>query len=185
MASIPCGVGVGGGGGGGRVADSRVGPRLIDTFGLSMRIDWGVAVLVIESWRVLKRALVEGVRFRPRLGGEEDLSRLEVSLPRIEADLSRVSMVLVWGGAPVLNLLRVRVAGLPFGVLEGESSGRGVDKGVPSTALRVAGVLTLEPGVEPVTEHFLPARGVGSEVASLAPSTREKRRPRLRAVAMR
>ena len=64
MASIPCGVGVGGVGGGGRVADSRVGPRLIDTFGLSARIDWGVAILVIESWRVLKRALVEGVRFR-------------------------------------------------------------------------------------------------------------------------
>ena len=185
MASIPCGARVGGGSGGGRVADSSVGPRLIDTFGLSVRIDWGGVALVIESRRVLKRALVEGVRFLPRLGGEEDLSRVEVSLPRTEADLSRAKMILAWGVVPVLDLLRARVAGLPFGVLEGESSGRGVDRGVPSTALRAAGVLTLELGTEPVTERFLPARGAGSAVASLASSTREKRRPRLRAVEMR
>jgi hypothetical protein len=174
MASIPCGAGGRGGGGGGWTADSRVGPRLIDTFGLSARIDWGEAILVVESWHVLKRALVEGVRFLPRLGGEEDLFRIEVSLPRVEADLSRAEMVLAWGSVPVLDLLRASVVGLPFGVLEGESSGRGVDRGVPSAVLRVAGVLTLELGVEPETEHFLPARGVGGVVVPLAPSTRKK-----------
>lgn len=59
-------------------------------------------------------------------------------------------------------------------MLEGESSGRGVVRGVPSTTLCAAGVLTLELGVEPETKCFLPAGGVGRVVVPLAPSTHEK-----------
>ena len=156
-----------------------MGPRLSDTFGLRVRIDWGEADLCSSSCRILKRALVEGVRFLPFLFGEEDLTR-------DRAVVSRSGLDLAWDRAAVLDLPRARVAGLPLGVSDGELCASGKVGGCGSVTLDAAGVLTLEVGVEPDAERFVPARAAGGGmVAFLALVSRVKTSPSLWPVAMR
>lgn len=89
---------MGGGGRGGRwLAVSSIGPRLSDTFRLKVRIDWGEADLCSGSCPILKRVLVEGVRFLPFLLGQEDLTR-------DWAEVLHSGMNLAWDRVAVLDL---------------------------------------------------------------------------------